>query len=80
MEAIIGSLGLLFLGLVLGYFRGVESQTNIIRSAFEIEEKYTYGEFDKVLEKHEERKAGWKAKASLDKRRKKHNNKKNHSN
>ena len=73
MEAIIGSLGLLFLGLVLGYFRGVESEANRIRNAFEIEEKYTYGEFDEVLEKYEERKAGWKAKASMDKRRKKHN-------
>lgn len=73
MAEVIGILGMLFLGLVLGYVRGVETQTNIIRAAFEFEEKYTYGEFNEVLEKHQERKAGWKAKASLDKRRKKHN-------
>jgi hypothetical protein len=73
MAGVIGILGMFFLGLVLGYFHGVEKERNRIRNAFEIEEKYTYGEFDKVLEKYEERKAGWKAKASMDKRRKKHN-------
>jgi len=76
MVEVIGILGMLFLGLVLGYVRGVETQTNIIREAFRYEREYTYGEFNEEIEKHQERKEGRKAKASLDKRRKKHNKKK----
>ena len=73
MEAIIGPLGLLFLGLILGYFRGVEKERNRICEAFQHEREYSYSDFNNVLEKHEERKAGWKAKEKFNKRRKKHN-------
>ena len=80
MAELIAVLVFLFLALLLGYLRGVEKERSRIYEAFRLERKYTYEDFYNVLEEHEKRKEGWKAMAKLDKQRKKHNNKKNHSN
>lgn len=52
IEGLIISIGLLLLGLILGYLWGEQRERSRIYEAFRVEE-YTYEEFNKVLEQYE---------------------------